>query len=180
MASRLAPLPTGIRPAQAEDRDFLLSLSERAFRPYADHPDHLMLRMMRNQSGEILIAERALGGRAVKSDRRLGFAVISVRHTVGSFGPWSHPSAAHLDAIAVRPHVSGRGVGRRLLMHAEEVARRRGAVSISLLTAVGNERARRLFLGAGYQLITLLDGVYADDQPGLAMLKALCDSALFE
>ncbi len=83
------------------------------------------------------------------------------------------PGVAHLDAIAVRPNMSGQGIGQRLLAHAESIARARGAITMSLLTAETNTDAQRLFLNAGFQMLTRFDDTYVGGQRALSMFKAL-------
>jgi ribosomal protein S18 acetylase RimI-like enzyme len=173
---RTVPVKVAVRPARAEDREFLVSLSESVFRAYAHDPTVVMLRMLKNQTGEVLVAEDATPRRAAttkKRDLRLGFAVVGIEELGRPFGPWLRPSVARLDAIAVQPQLAGRGIGRHLLLHAEDVARARGAVSMSLMTADSNAPARRLFRNAGYQVILPLEDVYIDGQHGLTMFKAL-------
>jgi len=155
---------SAIRPARLDDTDFLVTLSERVFRRYSPNPAALMLRMIRTATTCIAVAE-------VMGDR-LGFVVVNVRPLNRPYGPWVNPSLAHLDAIAVQPSAR-RGLGRLLLAHAETTARGRGAVSMSLLTAETNARARRLFTKAGYQLMLVEPDAYVDGQRGLTMRKAL-------
>jgi ribosomal protein S18 acetylase RimI-like enzyme len=163
MAAYLARVQAEIRPARYDDAEFLVELSDRAFRQYLSFARTNMIRMMRNPACAILVAEEQI---------RLGFAVVHLRTLDRAYGPWSRPTTAHLDAIAVRPSVSGRGVGRRLLAAAEELARARGAISMSLLTAEKNVRAQRLFRSGGFRLVAPLGEVYEDGQKAIAMLKA--------
>jgi len=181
MPSEVAPRPlrAQVRPATADDRDFLVSLSETAFRPYARNPSVVMLRMMRGRPSAktaILIAEEVRRGKP-RSETRLGFAVVVLRELGRPYGPWVDPFVAYLDAIAVRPEKVGRGVGHLLLTHAEDFASAQGAVSMSLLTAESNLPARRLFRSAGYQPILPIDKAYIDEQSGVTMIKPLSDRA---
>jgi ribosomal protein S18 acetylase RimI-like enzyme len=153
-----------IRLATLDDAEFLVELSQRLFQRYLPNAGANMIRMMRNPSCTVLIAEHEL---------RLGFAVVHLRSLGRDFGPWKRPSVAHLDAIGVRPGLAGRGLGRHLLAHAEAVARAHGAISMSLLTAERNVRARRLFVRAGYVVVAPLGTVYDGGQEGLAMQKSL-------
>jgi ribosomal protein S18 acetylase RimI-like enzyme len=155
-----------IRAARADDAEFLVTLSQQAFAPYSDDPGATMRRMMSaRRANTIAIAEQR--------KRRAGFVVVRIEELGRDFGPLVRPSVAHLDAIAVRPNLVGRGIGRQLLEHAEQAAREQGAVSISLLTAESNGPAQRLFRGMGYQSLAPFDDVYADGQRGFAMFKSL-------
>jgi len=121
--------------------------------------------MMRSRTSEIAVAEHG--------ETRMGFVVVDIKALGRPFGPLKRPSVAHLDAIAVRPNMSSQGIGHRLLAHAEKVARARGAVSLSLLTAETNTEAQRLFRSAGFQVLAPFDNVYADGQRALSMFKSL-------
>jgi ribosomal protein S18 acetylase RimI-like enzyme len=167
----LAPLHATIRPARVDDADFLIALSKRVFRQYLSNAAGVMLRMMRNPACKIAVAESlpAMNGPEI----RLGFVVVNIKTLDRPYGPWSRPSVAHLDAIAVRPNIVGCGLGRRLLLHAEEIARSHEALSMSLLTAQTTTRAKRLFQSAGYQVLAPFDDVYDDGRAAFAMWKAL-------
>jgi ribosomal protein S18 acetylase RimI-like enzyme len=165
MAFRVRPLEATIRPARLDDEDFLVALSMRVFRRYTSDAAGAMRRMMRNRKSDIAVAEHG--------KTRIGFVVVHVRALGHDFGPLKRPSVAHLDAIAVRPHMSRQGIGRRLLAHAETMARSRGAVSMSLLTAETNTDAQHLFFNAGFQVLASFDDVYAGSQRALSMFKSL-------
>ncbi len=127
-----------------------------------------MMRMMTSRPGRASLVAIAAQGK-----RRAGFVVVRVEALGRDFGPLSRPSVAHLDAIAVRSNLTGRGIGRQLLEHAEKLAGEQGAVSMSLLTAEGNKPALRLFSGMGYQALAPFDDVYIEGQQGIAMFKSL-------
>lgn len=167
---RVLPLDATIRPVQATDEDFLVSLSARVFRPYAVNPGRSMRQLIESKTSEIFVA--------VHGETHLGFVVVHIEALGRNFGTLELPSVAHLDAIAVRPNLSSQGLGRRLLSYAESFARKRGALSMSLLTAETNTDAQRMFLGAGYQMLALIDGVYADQQRGFSMFKSLTSATL--
>jgi ribosomal protein S18 acetylase RimI-like enzyme len=62
------------------------------------------------------------------------------------------------------------------LRHVERYAAERGAVSLSLLTAVDNRPARRLFRSSGYIELLRRPGVYAGNQEGVRMYKPLASA----
>jgi ribosomal protein S18 acetylase RimI-like enzyme len=165
-----APLEAMIRPARRDDAEFLIALSDLVFRKYVERAARSMVRMMNNPNSAIVVAE-AVGPH--QAGIRLGFAVVNIKRINKDFGPLRRPAVAHLDAIAVRPNLANRGIGRRLLDHAESVARAEGAVSMSLLTATTNKSAQALFLRAGYQTMTPAADVYDDGQNGLVMWRSL-------
>ncbi|MBX3206920.1 MAG: GNAT family N-acetyltransferase [Labilithrix sp.] len=159
------PLDASIRPARLDDEDFLVALSTRVFRAYTRDAAGAMRRMLGCRTSTISVAEH--------NETRIGFVVVDVQALGRDYGPLKRPKVAHLDAIAVRPNMSSQGVGHKLVAHAEGVARARGAVSMSLLTADTNTGAQRLFLDAGFQVLAPFDDVYADGQRALSMFKAL-------
>lgn len=57
----------------------------------------------------------------------------------------------HISDLAISPGHEGRGLARRLLMHSEAFAREHGCVRLTLGVLPGNERARALYAGYGFQ-----------------------------
>lgn len=57
-----------------------------------------------------------------------------------------------VDLLAVAPAAQGRGVGRRLLGHAEQIARKMGAEALHLHTVAKYDRLVRLYEGAGFEV----------------------------
>ena len=57
----------------------------------------------------------------------------------------SHAPSAHLEALVVADNAQGQGVGGSLLAAAEEDARQRGALSMSLHVFARNHRARSVY-----------------------------------
>ncbi len=90
--------------------------------------------------GHLLLAEDEQG-------ERVGFLSLSLTRDY-----FSDRRQAHLNELAVAPEHRRRGFGRALLDHAERWARARGCHALSLNVFPGNEAARRLYDGAGYQL----------------------------
>lgn len=60
------------------------------------------------------------------------------------------PSLVELVSLAVQPAAQGRGIGRRLILAAEELARQRGYPQIFAISL-----ADQLFLSAGFQESTI-------------------------
>lgn len=78
----------------------------------------------------------------------------------------SHASSAHLEALVVADNAEGQGVGGSLLAAAEEEARQRGALSMSLHVFARNQRARKVYERAGF------------DGELIRYIKPFCDNAL--
>jgi len=58
----------------------------------------------------------------------------------------------YVSNLAVLPAAQGKGLGRRLLVHAEEQARNHGLKKVSLLVSLENESARRFYKKHGYHV----------------------------
>jgi ribosomal protein S18 acetylase RimI-like enzyme len=156
-----------LRPRRPADDAFIYRLSDRIFAPYSRHPTGSMASMLSERGAEAFVAEPPGSPQA-------GFIVLGFERLSQPYGPWSRPTLARLNAIAVQPDLHGRGVGRFLLDRAEAVARDAGAISLTLMTAEPNVRARRLFTAAGFQILFAIDAAYARGQRGLVMTKAFC------
>jgi ribosomal protein S18 acetylase RimI-like enzyme len=75
----------------------------------------------------------------------VGFATASTRrHFAGDID-------AYVGELAVARHFERRGVGRRLMVAAEEWARRQGLACVSLDTGAANARARAFYAALGYE-----------------------------
>jgi ribosomal protein S18 acetylase RimI-like enzyme len=154
-----------LRPKRPADDDFLFRISDRLFAPYSVHPASAMASMLSERGARVMVAETRRAP--------VGFFVVGIERFPRPFGPWKRPALARLNAIGVSPEAQGRGVGRFLLGHAEELARDDGAVSMTLMTADTNHRARALFRLAGYHELYALDRAYAKGQRGIIMTRAL-------
>jgi ribosomal protein S18 acetylase RimI-like enzyme len=154
-----------VRPRLPTDDSFLLELGGQAFAKYSRDSRSSMSGMLGERGAETVVAE--LAGAPV------GFALLGYQTLPRDYGPWKRPVAARLNAIAVLPEREGRGIGRRLLSAAEEVARASGAVSVWLLTAETNRRARTLFSSGGFQPVLRLPRAYVRGQAGVTMFKLL-------
>jgi ribosomal protein S18 acetylase RimI-like enzyme len=61
------------------------------------------------------------------------------------------PGAWYVNIVGVFPEYRGRGLGSRLLRHAEDLADAAGARRMSLIVDSGNDSARRLYERTGYR-----------------------------
>jgi ribosomal protein S18 acetylase RimI-like enzyme len=156
-----------IRASARGDEEFVHDLASRVFSAYSRDPRRAIRSILAERTTEALVAEL--------DSVRVGFVVLQYEQLARDFGPWARPTAARLDAIAVCPGVHGRGVGRRLLESAEEAARRRSCLSLSLATGEGNVRARRLFEGGGFVQLARVERYYARGQAAILMHRTLID-----
>jgi ribosomal protein S18 acetylase RimI-like enzyme len=82
---------------------------------------------------------------AYVSGRVVGIATCFLGFTTFAARP-----LLNIHDLAVLPEHRGRGVGRALLRAAEESARRRGCVKLTLEVQEHNHRARRVYEAAGF------------------------------
>jgi GNAT superfamily N-acetyltransferase len=140
-----------IRPYSARDQDAVRELFERINRELAP-PDlrepfeRYILRARHEEIDRIpaYYAERDGGFWVAEDDAGL----------VGMFGlEGSGMDAVELRRMYVAARARRRGVGRRLLAAAEEIARQRGFARVVLGTSELQQPAIELYRGAGYRLI---------------------------
>jgi len=156
---------TLVRRRGPEDDEFILRLGGQVFGIYSRSPARAVRHMVHER--------RAWTEIAFVDGRRAGFFVLGFAALARPFGPIRRPLVAHLNAIAVAAEQRGLGVGRRLLQRAEAVAGKRGAQALTLMTAVSNTPARRLFESAGFQVMAQSHYAYRGGQPAVLMTKPL-------
>jgi ribosomal-protein-alanine N-acetyltransferase len=94
----------------------------------------------------------------------LGNVIVLYRHAGRS---------GHLYSLTVASEHHGRGIGRLLLLHAEELTRELGRDRIVLEVRSDNERAIRLYRAAGYEQVGIKPAYYSDGRDALKMEKDL-------
>lgn len=136
-----------IRPAAAADEVLLIELAARLtafdlppWRKPSDIATADAREMMEAVRGaapdnEVLIAERA----------GVPVGCLHVLATTDFFGT----RHAHISVLATTQAAEGSGVGRALLQHAEQWARRRALSLLTLNVFAANDRARRFYDRAG-------------------------------
>jgi ribosomal protein S18 acetylase RimI-like enzyme len=156
---------TLVRSFSSADLPFAFALSSQVFGAYSRNPDATLRGILRDPGVMGLVAERE--GSAA------GFVLFRVTRLGRAFGPWEDPARGYVDAIAVDPGAHGRGLGSALLAEAERIARARGAVAMSLMTALSNQRALRLFHSAGYHQLYVQPNAYRGGKDSVVMLRPL-------
>lgn len=141
-----------IRALRADDRGFVLSLSQAAFSEFSPEPARSTLWLAEHYV--TLVAER--------EGAPLGFVVVRVERD-----KW-----AELVAIAVVERERGRGVGRALLKAAEIRARAGGATGVVLHTAEANLAAFELFVKNGFRVRRHLKRYYVGVFDACEMIKS--------
>lgn len=82
-----------------------------------------------------------------------GQFVGTVEIAVRPLSPWSPlGSVAYISNLAVAEHYRGQGVGKRLLMACERLARQWGQRDLYLHVLATNESARHLYTKVGYRV----------------------------
>jgi len=144
-----------IRPATAEDADFVLSLvpqlvafgppSWRDPRQIVDTDTLVIGRALNGLSAgaEVLVAEDAGG-------TPLGFI-----HVCGETDYFTRGEAGHIADLVVAPAARGRGVGESLIAAAEQWARARRYTLLTLNVFTGNTGARALYERTGFGAETI-------------------------
>jgi len=145
-----------IRPAQPEDREFVLKLTPRLAQGFPLPPGRTAEEVVQAETRTLaaaldspgadtalLIAERRDGHRA---------GMVYLQQPVDYFRQRPH---AHVAILTVSGESEGQGAGRALLEAAEAWARSRRVEMITLHVFVGNERARAVYKRQGYAPETL-------------------------
>lgn len=129
--------PVSIRPATERDRDWAAALM-------AESEPWVTLGRTLDASRAALADAEYRVFIAHEADAPLGFLILDPRGVAG---------APYVKSVAVRRDMRGRGVGSRLMAHAELVCRREGARDLFLCVSSFNRRARVLYERLGYGLI---------------------------
>ncbi len=147
-----------IRPGENADVDALVAIE--AVFP-TDRLDRRGFRhAIRSPSIDLVVADR--------DGIVIGYAAIHRRR---------RSSLAHLASIAVEPEAAGQGIGQGLLRAAEAAALRNGCTRLCLEVRADNEAARRLYDGAGYRRVGILDDYYEDGAAAWRYEKELGETA---
>ncbi len=80
---------------------------------------------------------------------------------------------ARLYSIVVSPEARGKGIGAKLLAHAEKAAKKCGCSLMGLEVREDNKAAISFYGSRGYEGIGLRDNYYEDGAAALKMQKAL-------
>jgi ribosomal protein S18 acetylase RimI-like enzyme len=154
--------PLTLRLGGASDARFVGELGERVFGHLGDYA-----RILPGWLGH----EGVITHIAEEGERAVGLTML------GFYPAQKGRFIADLLAIAISPEAQGRGLGRKLLVHAiSEVraAQRRLRVDeLRLSVAEDNARARKMFAAHGFQLVAGDTGRYDGGQTALHMLLRL-------
>jgi ribosomal protein S18 acetylase RimI-like enzyme len=139
-----------VRPARADDEAALLAIDQATWTPLsspAPGPSEGPFFNERTMPENVLVAE--LDG------------------VIVGWGKIEHPTPLrasahvwHVTGLAVDPASEGRGAGRALVEAMIDVARERGGTRMTLRVFAPNERARRLYERAGFEVEGVLRGEF--------------------
>ena len=159
-----------IRSARLEDVKSVASILTDSFHPprglmFWMHPllklgvcEDLRGRLRSNLSNyNCLVASACIANSQVEENLIVGTVELSIRSSYSSFSNLvsSYPYIANL---AVDCAYRRQGVARKLLVKCEEIARKWGFKELSLHVLDNNERAKKLYLSIGYELIKVESG----------------------
>jgi len=116
-------------------------IPKRDSRDLWQHDAQLLLDHLRGEADQCFaqVAVAKLDGQI------LGLTLVSMQPEF-----MSHAASGHLEAIAVAANAEGFGVGQALLAAAEDEAKRRGALAMTLHVYHSNQRAAGLYERRGY------------------------------
>lgn len=80
-----------------------------------------------------------------------GEAALGMANCLTSFSTFQAKPRINIHDLVVHAESRGQGIGRGLIEAVCEESARRGACQVTLEVLVGNERARRLYEGAGFK-----------------------------
>jgi ribosomal protein S18 acetylase RimI-like enzyme len=151
-------LKVAFRTADSRDLPFITRLSEQVFSPYGPYDEIVAHWASFPHITTVVVEEKSLSR---------GYAMINPMLEAGSF------PKAELMAIAVLPEYQLRGIGKMLLRHMEELARRLGIGEMVIHTATMNRVAQGFFAKNGYIRRGLVDSYYPMGQEAMEMSKTL-------
>jgi len=142
--------PTRVRPATAEDRDFMFDQAPRlaaaAKLPWHVEGDLLRFQHRYMKASFALPESQAASFVAESQAGLLGFV-----HVEASTDSVTREPCAYIAVLAVAESAQGHSVGSRLMEAVETWARQRGFRLIELDVFANNQRARSFYARHGYQ-----------------------------
>lgn len=110
----------------------------------------------------------------LENDRAYYLVARVDNKAVGHVGVWLVAGEGHITNVAVHPEFRRLGIGRRLMMAIEELARERRALRMTLEVRRSNDIAQHLYKQLGYVGAGYRRGYYRDNnEDALIMWKEL-------
>ncbi|MGQ4891173.1 MAG: ribosomal protein S18-alanine N-acetyltransferase [Candidatus Njordarchaeia archaeon] len=79
----------------------------------------------------------------------------------------------HIVSIAVHPAFRGIGIGKAMMIKAEEDLKKLGCYRVYLEVRVSNDVAIKLYKSLGYRIFRVIPRYYADGEDAYMMIKSL-------
>ena len=99
--------------------------------------------------------------------------VLESRDSVVAYAAtWILVDEVHVNEIAVRPDLRGRGIGRRFLARILEEARKKGCKRACLEVRPSNRSARKMYENLGFRETDMRRGYYSDTGEDALVLTA--------
>jgi [ribosomal protein S18]-alanine N-acetyltransferase len=145
-----------IRPMTSADLKDILRLNLRCFTAGDSYNKHTLTYLLNEP--------QTLSYKAVTFDNDLiAFAFVMVNPN----------GAGHLTTIGVAPEHRRRGLGERLLMHIENMLRRKAVGTLMLEVRVSNFAAQQLYRGSGFHVVQRIANYYNNGEDCYLMIKSL-------
>ena len=150
--------PVAFRAARAEDLGRIVEIERDGFvRPWSRE---MLARELEHGWSRVMLAVEPGAG---AEERVVGFAVF-----------WLVHDEIHVLNVATSKDARRRGIGRALMLLAEDDGRRRGARLATLEVRRSNAAAISLYLSLGYRRVGVRPGYYAEErEDAIVMEKAI-------
>jgi ribosomal protein S18 acetylase RimI-like enzyme len=148
-----------LRRSVVQDLDILLKLEQKAFPHYQQSPRRTIELSLKSSFQQVWVAEERIED--------------GTTQPAGSLVLYLYKKTIRIFSIVVDPDYQGKGVGGKLLAHAQEIALEKGAERISLEASVDNRKLIAWYKKAGFESTELLKDYYEEERDGLRMVKWL-------
>lgn len=147
-----------IRRSTLGDLDLLLDLEKKAFPEFQQSSKRVLSLSLRSNFQQVWIAE------CMDSSKS---------NLAGSLILYIYKRTVRIFSIVVDPEFQGIGVGKKLLEHAEHIAKQKGAERLSLEASVDNKKLISWYNKFGFESTELMQDYYEEGRDGLRMVKEL-------
>ena len=114
----------------------------------------------------LFLFHQAFGWALEKGDLLVAFILVTLNR-----------KQANVSTIDVHPDFRKKGIGKRLMLLAEDALQKMGAKKCTLQVALSNSKAIRLYKQLGYRVLRILHGYYPDKEDGYLMEKLLSEGS---
>lgn len=159
VAETIVPAPLTsytIRPLTDKHLKEVLKLNLRCFKAGENYTKYTF--------AHLLSEPRSISYRAVNPKNiMVGFVFLTANEN----------GLGHVTTIGVAPEHRRRGLGNRLLQHAEDALRKREISTMSLEVRVSNTSAQHLYHELGFAIVQRLKEYYKNGEDGFLMVKSI-------